>query len=250
MKLLFYPKNNQLENFIETFKFFGKIYYYNNSPFSLKVDSINSSSIININETMICDYPFQDDKKNHTTSNKWKDFFSFGKDKASLTKINDLKCIDTNGLLAIKKNIDLNRDWILYFEFCKKDWSPADWNHIFSFGTHFNYGGSDNSYYAITLETKPRDGYQIMKLTSKNAGDNKWHRITVRYEKETGLLEGFVDKDLIESKCVSLKATSGLYFGGKGFCSDFSMYLRNFKFFLDLNLKLEDIISLVDSKFK
>ena len=249
MKLLFYPKDNQLENFIEAFKIFGKIFYYNNSPFSLKVDSINSSSIININETMICDYPFQDDKKNHTTSNKWKDFFSFGKDKASLTKINDLKCIDTNGLLAIKKSIDLNRDWVLYFEFCKKDWSIVDWNHIFSFGTHFNYGGNDNSYYAITLETKSRDGYQIMKLTSKNVGDNNWHRITVKYEKETRLLEGFVDRGLIESKVVSLNTTSGLYFGGKGHCSEFSLYLRNFKFFLDLNLKFEDIIPLMESKF-
>ena len=195
---------------------------------------------------MICDYPFQDDKINHSTSNKWNNFISFGKDKASLTIFNNLKCINTNGLLAVKKNIDLNRDWILYFEFCKKDWSPADWSHIFSFGKHINYGGEDNSYYAITLETKPRDGYQIMKLTSKNTGDGRWHKITVRYEKKTKLLEGFVDNKLIESKAVSLNTTSGFYFGGEGGYGEFSMYLRNLKFFLDLNLKFEEIISLIN----
>ena len=61
--------------------------------------------------------------------------------------------------------------------FVKKDWSPVDWNHIFSFGIHYLFSGKDKSYYAITLETNPRDGYQIMKLTSKNAGDGKWHKI-------------------------------------------------------------------------
>ena len=112
----------------------------------------------------------------------------------------------------MKRDIDLNRDWIIYFEFCKKDWSPDKWSHIFSFGEHINFGGRDNSYYAITLETPPRDGYQIMKLTSKNAGDGKWHKIIVRYEKETKLLEGYVDNNLMESKVVSLNKTIGFYF--------------------------------------
>ena len=171
--------------------------------------------------------------------------FFFWKRKSFINEYNGLKCIDTNGILAVKRNIDLNRDWVLMFEFCKKDWSPSDWSHIFSFGTHVNYGG-DNSYYAITMETKARDGYLIMKLTPKNAGDGKWHRIIVRYAKEIKLLEGFVDNMLIESKEVILTSTSGFYFGGKGWKGEFSMYLRNFKFFLDLNLNYEEIVSIID----
>ena len=240
-KKFFFPKENQLEKVLQKIKLFGKIFYYNNNNCSIKEDFKNNSDLININKNMICNYPFQDDKKNHSIDN----IISFGRDKSSLTTFNGLKCINTNGLLAVKKNIDLNKDWILYFEFCKKDWSPADWSHIFSFGTHINYGGEDNSYYAITLETNPRDGYQIMKLTSKNTGDGKWHKIIVRYEKESKLLEGFVDNILIESKVVSLNTTSGFYFGGKGWCGEFSMYLRNFKFLMDLNLKCEEIISFI-----
>ena len=163
-----------------------------------------------------------------------------------MTQFKNLKCINTNGLLAVKKDIDLNRDWILFFEFCKKDWSPADWSHIFSFGVHINYGGKDDSYYPITLETKPRDGTQIMILTSKNAGDGNWHKITVKYEKDSKLLEGFVDNNLIESKIVSLNTTNGFYFGGQGGYGEFSMYLRNFKFLLDLNLKFTDFISIIN----
>ena len=235
---------------IEKIKSFGKIYYYNNNYY--KENSINKKEVlkdnlnsININQTMICDFPFQEDKINHSTSNKLNPILSFGYDKASLMIINDLKCINTNGLLAVKNNINLNRDWILSFEYCKKDWSPLDWSHIFSFGTHYLYN-SDKSYYAITLETNPRDGYQIMKLTSKIAGDGKWHKIIVRYEKESKLLEGFVDNILIEAKNVTLGSTEGFYFGGQGCTKDFSLYLRNFKFFLDLNLKLEEINLIIE----
>ena len=176
IKLIFSPKDNQLENFIESIKSFGKIYYYNNNNIikaNLKEDIKENSISININELLVCNYPFQDDKNNHSTSNKLNPLFSFGYDKASLTEFNGLKCINTNGLLAINRELNLNRDWILFFEYCKKDWGPLDWSHIFSFGTHYLYGGKDESYYAITLETKPRDGYQIMKLTSKDAGDGK-----------------------------------------------------------------------------
>ena len=80
-----------------------------------------------------------------------------------------------------------------------------------------------------------------MILTSKIAGGDKWHKMTVKYEKESKLLEGFVDNYLIESKVVSLNTTAGLYFGGKGQCSEFSMYLRNFKFFFDLNIKMKEL---------
>ena len=250
IKLQFFPKYNRLETFIEKIKSFGKIYYYNNNYY--KENSINKKEVlkdnlnsININETMICDFPFQEDKINHSTSNKLNPILSFGYDKASLMIINNLKCINTNGLLAVKNNINLNRDWILSFEYCEKDWSPLDWSHIFSFGTHYLYN-SDKSYYAITLETNPRDGYQIMKLTSKIAGDGKWHKIIVRYEKESKLLEGFVDNILIEAKNVTLDLTEGFYFGGQGHCKDFSLYLRNFKFFLDLNLKLEEINLIIE----
>ena len=252
IKLKFCPNDNQLEKFIEIIKFFGKILYndysFEKCPKNIN-ENIKEDTIINVNVTMLCDFPFQDDKINHSASNKFKPYFSFGNDKASLAIINGLKCINTNGLLAVKRNIDLNRDWILKFEYCKKDWSPRDWSHIFSFGTHINYGGDDNSYYAITLETKPRDGYQIMRLTSKNIGDGQWHKITIRYEKDTKLLNGFVDNKLIESKIATLTTTSGFYFGGEGRRGDFSMYLRNFKFYLDLDLnlfKFGDIISLID----
>jgi hypothetical protein len=187
------------------------------------------------NENCLCDFPFQNDKLNHSTSIRWDPYFSFGKDQSTLTKIKDRCCINTNGLLAVKRNINLNRDWMLQFEFCKKDWSPADWSHIFSFGTHYNYGG-DYSYYAITLETEPRDGYKIMKLTSSNAGDGNWHTITVKYTKQQKLLEGLLDNKVLESKKVSLGSTSGFYFGGQGGCKEFSLYLRNFKFVLDTNI--------------
>ena len=103
-----------------------------------------------------------------------------------------------------------------------------------------------NSYYAITLETESRDGYKIMTLTQKNAGDGSWHKVIVKYEKESKLLEGFVDNNLIESKVVSMSTTSGFYFGGEGGCGEFSMYLRNFKFVLDLNMKLNDFISMIN----
>ena len=115
---------------------------------------------------MICDFPFQDDKINHTSSKKISPCLGIGSDKANLQIVNNLKCINTNGLLAMKNKINLDRDWIISFEYFKKDWSPADWSHIFSFGTHNNYGG-DNFYYAITLETKTRDDYQIMIFTQK-----------------------------------------------------------------------------------
>ena len=247
IKLIFSPMINELEKFIEKINLFGKIYYYNDyNDYSSKDSSLNikeKSTLINLNNTLLCDYPFQDDKLNHSTR---KPQFSFGKDKSSLTEYKGLKCINTNGLLAVKTEINLNRDWILFFEFCKKDWTPADWSHIFSFGTHINFGSDDNSYYAITLETKPRDDYQIMVLTQKNAGDGNWHKITVKYEKESRLLEGFVDNNLIESKVVSMNTTSGFYFGGEGCYGEFSMYLRNFKFYLDLNMKFEDILSLIN----
>ena len=251
IKLIFSPNDNQLEKFIESIKFFGKIAYndysYRECPINIKDNLLENDTLINVNVTLLCDYPFQDDKINHSISNKFYPYFSFGKDNASLTVFNGLKCIKTNGLLAVKRDINLNRDWILQFEFCKKDWSPQDWSHIFSFGRHIIFGGEDNSYYAITLETGPRDGFQIMRLTSKNAGDGKWHKITVRYEKETKLLKGLVDNKIIESKKVSLGTTSGFYFGGHGRYLEFSMYLRNFKFILDLNLfNFEDIISLID----
>ena len=244
IKLIFYPKINELDKFKEKINSFGKLYYYSdylseNTLLNIK----ENSSLINISQKLLCDYPFQDDKINHA---KLEPNFSFGIDKSSLTQFKNLKCINTNGLLAVKKDIDLNRDWILFFEFCKKDWSPVDWSHIFSFGVHINYGGKDDSYYPITLETKPRDGTQIMILTSKNAGDGNWHKITVKYEKDSKLLEGFVDNNLIESKIVSLNTTNGFYFGGQGWCGEFSMYLRNFKFLLDLNLKFTDFISIIN----
>ena len=244
IKLIFYPKINELDKFKEKINSFGKLYYYSdylseNTLLNIK----ENSSLINISQKLLCDYPFQDDKINHA---KLEPNFSFGIDKTSLTQFKNLKCINTNGLLAVKKDIDLNRDWILFFEFCKKDWSPVDWSHIFSFGVHINYGGKDDSYYPITLETKPRDGTQIMILTSKNAGDGNWHKITVKYEKDSKLLEGFVDNNLIESKIVSLNTTNGFYFGGQGWCGEFSMYLRNFKFLLDLNLKFTDFISIIN----
>ena len=160
--------------------------------------------------------------------------FSFGKVKASLAVIKGLKCINTNGLLAVKRNINLNRDWIIQFEYCKKDWSPKDWSHIFSFGTHNKYGG-DSSYYAITLDTKSRDGYEIMRLTSSNAGDGNWHTIIARYKKDKQLLEGLIDNTILKSQIMPLDTTSGFYFGGQGFFGEFSMYLRNFKFALDTN---------------
>ena len=65
-------------------------------------------------------------------------------------------------------------------------------------------------------------------------------------KKKTKLLEGFVDNKLIESKVVSLNTTFGFYFGGNGNYGEFSMYLRNLKFFLDLNLKFEEIILLIN----
>ena len=66
-------------------------------------------------------------------------------------------------------------------------------------------------------------------------------------KKEIKLLTGLVDNILIESKNVSLDTTSGFYFGGSGCYGEFSMYLRNFKFYLDLNLfKFGEIISLLD----
>jgi len=247
VKIIFLPKVNQLKKYFKSIESLSKIYYYNRN-YSYKIYQIRiteNSNIININKYLLCDYPFQNDKKNHSISTEWDPYFYFGKEKALLTEYNGLKCIDTNGILAVKRNIDLNRDWILIFEFCKKDWSSFDWAHIFSFGTHIKYG-SDNSYYAITMETKARDGYLIMKLTQKNAGDGKWHRIIVRYAKEIKLLEGFVDNMLIESKEVLLTNTSGFYFGGKGWMDEFSMYLRNFKFFLDLNLNYEEIVSIID----
>ena len=185
-----------------------------------------------LKERILFDYPFQNDKLNHSPSTKWATFFSFGKDKASLTEFKNLKCIVTNGLLAVKTEIDLNNNWIIQFEYCKFDWSPADWSHIFSFGLHNNYGG-DDSYYAITLDTKPRDGYQIMRLTKSNAGDGNWHTITARYTKNIKLLEGLIDNNVIEKKYVSLGTTSGFYFGGQGCGGEFSMYLRNFKFIID-----------------
>ena len=244
IKLIFIPKINELEKFIEKINSFGKIYYYYDySSKDVLSDIKGNQTLINMNKKLLCDYPFQDDKINHS---KWEPKFLFGKDKTSLTKFNGLKCINTNGLLAVKRDIDLNRDWILFFEFCKKDWTPPDWSHIFSFGIHNNYGGKDDPYYSIALEKKSAYKYQIMILTSKNAGDGNWHKITVKYEKESKLLEGFVDNDLIESKVVTLNATTGFYFGGEGRRGEFSMYLRNFKFFLDLNLKFEDFISIIN----
>ena len=247
IKLMFSLKNNELENLREKIKIFGKIYYYNdnNTPYSKDsiLDIKENSSLININKKLLCNYPFQEDKLNHSLLEPK---FSFGYNKSSLTQFNGFKCINTNGLLAVKMDINLNRDWIIYFEYCKKDWKPADWSHIFSFGTHINFGGTDNSYYAITLETEPRDGYKIMTLTPKNAGDGNWHKVIVKYEKESKLLEGFVDNNLIESKVVSMSTTSGFYYGGEGGCGEFSMYLRNFKFVLDLNMKLNDFISMIN----
>ena len=244
IKLIFYPKINELDKFKEKINSFVKLYYYSDYLSENNLLNIKeNSSLINISQKLLCDYPFQDDKINHA---KLEPNFSFGIDKSSLTQFKNFKCINTNGLLAVKKDIDLNRDWILFFEFCKKDWSPADWSHIFSFGVHINYGGKDDFYYPITLETKPIDGTQIMILTSKNAGDGNWHKITVKYEKDSKLLEGFVDNNLIESKIVSLNTTNGFYFGGQGYCGEFSMYLRNFKFLLDLNLKFTDFISIIN----
>ena len=244
IKLIFFPKINELEKFIEKINSFGKIYYYSDySSNDICSDIKENPTLINISQKLLCDYPFQDDKINHS---KYEPKFSFEIDKSSLTQFNGLTCINTNGLLAVKKDIDLNRDWILFFEFCKKDWSPADWSHIFSFGVHVNYGGKDAPYYPILLETKPSYGTQTMILTSKNAGDGNWHKITVKYEKDNKLLEGFVDNDLIESKIVSLTTTTGFYFGGEGRRGEFSMYLRNFKFFLDLNLKFQDFISIIN----
>ena len=244
IKLIFSPKINELEKFIEKINSFGKIYYYSDySSNDIYSDIKENSTLINISQKLLCDYRFQDDKINHS---KLEPNFSFGIDKLSLTQFNGLKYINTNGLLAVKKDIDLNRDWILFFEFCKKDWSPADWSHIFSFGIHVNYGGKDAPYYPILLETKPSYGTQTIILTSKNAGDGNWHKITVKYEKDTKLLEGFVDNNLIESKVVSLNTTTGFYFGGEGCRGEFSMYLRNFKFFLDLNLKFQDFISIIN----
>ena len=245
IKVFFSPNDNQLKSLIKSIKFYGKIYYNEYSPKKNVKIIKNDSTLINISEKMLCDYPFQEDKNNHTISAEYKNLLSFGRDKSFLTVFNNLKCIDTNGLLAAKLDIDLNRDWTLYFEYCKKDWSPGDWSHIFSFGTHFKFGG-DDSYYAITLETKPRDGYQLMKLTSKLVGDGKWHKIIATYQKETKLLQGFVDNILIESRVDTLKTTNGFYFGGKGWTKDFSMYLRNFKFFLDLNLTIEELNKLIN----
>ena len=245
IKVFFSPNDNQLKSLIKSIKFYGKIYYNEYSPKKNVKIIKNDSTLINISEKMLCDYPFQEDKNNHTISAEYKNLLSFGRDKSFLTVFNNLKCIDTNGLLAAKLDIDLNRDWTLYFEYCKKDWSPGDWSHIFSFGTHFKFGG-DDSYYAITLETKPRDGYQLMKLTSKLVGDGKWHKIIAIYQKETKLLQGFVDNILIESRVDTLKTTKGFYFGGKGCTKDFSMYLRNFKFFLDLNLTIEELNKLIN----
>ena len=85
-----------------------------------------------------------------------------------------------------------------------------------------------------------------MKLTSENAGDGKWHKIIVRYEKENKLLEGYVGNNLIETKVVSLNTTLGFYFGGAGYWGEILMYLRKFKFFLDLNLKTNEILSLIN----
>ena len=244
IKLFFSPKINEIEKFINQINSFGKIYCYSDySSNDILSDIKENTALINITQKLLCDYPFQDDKINHS---KWEPKFSFGKDKSSLTQFNGLKCIVTNGLLAVKKDIDLNRDWILFFEFCKKDWSPPDWSNIFSFGTHINYGGKDDPYYPILLEKKPVNGTQIMILTSENAGDGNWHKIIVKYKKDAKLLEGFVDNNLIESKVVSLNETNGFYFGGEGCRGEFSMYLRDFKFFLDLNLKVQDIISIIN----
>ena len=125
--------------------------------------------------------------------------------------------------------------------------NPQIWEiHIFSFGTHTNFGGTDDSFYPITLETGPRDGYLIMKLTKEVAGDGNWHKIIVKYNKEDKLLEGFVDNKLIDSKVVSLSDVTGFYFGGQGYCTDFSMYLRNFKFCLDLDLDIQDFLTFLD----
>ena len=55
-----------------------------------------------------------------------------------------------------------------------------------------------------------------------------------------------MDNILIEAKNVTLDLTEGFYFGGQGFWKSFSMYLRNFKFFLDLNLKLEEINLIIE----
>ena len=246
LKIIFSPKDKQLNKFIEKINSFGKLYYFsNNFEKGSQINIKNNLTSININETIVCNYPFQEDKKNYSNSNKLNPYFSFERDNASLTKINNLKCIDTNGLLAVKRDININRDWILYFEYCKKDWAPKDWSHIFSFGKHTNFGGIDDSYYAITLETGPRDGYLIMKLTKEVAGDGNWHKIFVKYNKENKLLEGFVDNKLIDSKVVSLSDVTGFYFGGQGYCTDFSMYLRNFKFCLDLDLEIQDFLTIL-----
>ena len=85
-----------------------------------------------------------------------------------------------------------------------------------------------------------------MKLTKEVAGDGNWHKIFVKYNKENKLLEGFVDNKLIDSKTVSLSDVTGFYFGGQGYCTDFSMYLRNFKFCLDLDLEIQDFLTILD----
>ena len=85
-----------------------------------------------------------------------------------------------------------------------------------------------------------------MKLTKKDIGDGNWHKIFVKYSKENKLLEGFVDKKLIDSKNVSLNNITGFYFGGEGCGGEFSMYLRNFKLLFDLNMEIEDFFSFLD----
>ena len=78
---MFSLKNNELENLSEKIKIFGKIYYYNdnNAPYSKDsiLDIKENSSLININKKLLCNYPFQENKLNHSLLEPK---FSFGID--------------------------------------------------------------------------------------------------------------------------------------------------------------------------
>lgn len=116
----------------------------------------------------------------------------------------------------------LSGDFVINFDFKYYSGLQRDWNHIFSFGTHNNYGG-DNPYMPIAIDASRNNIASFYVISSSLV--SSWHNYKVI--KEGSKIKFLLDDVLKKEQTLTLSNINNLYFGGAGGAGVLNYYIKN-----------------------
>lgn len=112
----------------------------------------------------------------------------------------------------------IDMEFCIEFEYKVISFNYADWSHLFSFGTHNNYGGDDPQYAIAFTTPRPSTSYRSLVLYNNGLTPEyctNWHKWYIYNDIVNKCLSVYTDSQFVGS-IQGNPTSASMYFNGSG----------------------------------